>query len=443
MIYIPIEIVNNRQLIIEGDILIAMSSGSANLVGKAAQASSEVRATFGAFCGVVRPLSQKLSSYLGFFTTTPMYRQQTQASGKGIGINNLNKRALDNLFVPIPPQQEQHRIVQKVHELMALCDRLEQQTSDQIAAHDTLVDTLLGTLRQSQNATELAENWTRLAAHFDTLFTTEQSIDKLKQTILQLAVMGRLVEQSDQDESVECLLKRIDEEVSSLVSLGKIKKPKATHPVEESEKLFDVPNSWQWVRLGRLSLHSEAGWSPKCQDNPRENGKWAVLKVSAVTWGQFRPNENKQLPGSLSPRKELEVKPYDFLISRANTSELVARSVVVPEGSPEKLMMSDKIIRFVFSKLVDPLYLSMFNNSQFAREYYLSVAGGTSSSMKNVSRAQIQSLAVPLPPQAEQLRIVQKVDRLMALCDELKASLNRASTTRCQLAESIVDAALQ
>lgn len=419
-----------------GDVLIAMYGAT---IGKAS--ILKVEATTNQAVCACSPWQGIANKYL--LLLLKAYRSRFIAMGAGGAQPNISREKIISTVIGLPPEKEQVRIVQKVDELMALCDRLEQQTSDHIAAHDTLVDTLLGTLTQSQNATELAENWTRLAAHFDILFTTEQSIDKLKQTVLQLAVMGRLVEQSDQDESAECLLERIDEEVSSLVSLGKIKKPKATHPVEEPEKLFDVPNSWQWVRLGRLSLHSEAGWSPKCQDNPRENGKWAVLKVSAVTWGQFRPNENKQLPGSLSPRKELEVKPYDFLISRANTSELVARSVVVPEGAPEKLMMSDKIIRFVFSKLVDPLYLSMFNNSQFAREYYLSVAGGTSSSMKNVSRAQIQSLAVPLPPQAEQLRIVQKVDRLMVLCDKLKANLNRASTTRCQLAETIVGSALQ
>lgn len=364
-------------------------------------------------------------------------------TGTGTTVSGITQDKLLNYVIGLPPLEEQHRIVQKVDELMALCDRLEQQTSDQIAAHDTLVDTLLGTLTQSVDATELAENWTRLAAHFDTLFTTEQSIEKLKQTIFQLAVMGRLEEQNKQDEAAEFLLKRIDQEVSSLVSQGKIKKPKTIPPVQESEKLYKIPHSWQWVRLGRLSLHSEAGWSPKCQDTPREHDKWAVLKVSAVTWGQFRPNENKQLPGNLSPRPELEIKPYDFLISRANTSELVARSVVVPEGAPEKLMMSDKIIRFVFTKQVHPLYLNLFNNSLFAREYYLSVAGGTSSSMKNVSRAQIQSLAIPLPPQAEQLRIIQKVDQMITLCDKLKRNLNRARTTRCQLAESIVETALQ
>ena len=345
--------------------------------------------------------------------------------------------------LPFPPLAEQNRIVEKVDELMALCDRLEQQVGDQLEAHEVLVNTLLDALTRSADAGEVGENWARIAEHFDTLFTTEASIDKLKQAILQLAVMGRLVEQDPNDEPASMLLERIADEKARLVKEGKIKKPKYVPRMADADKSFDIPDAWQWVRLESLALHSEAGWSPKCHDAPRENQSWAVLKVSAVTWGEFRPEENKELPTNLTARPEYEVKPSDFLISRANTSELVARSVVVPDGSPTKLMMSDKIIRFVFSKQVEPLYLNLFNNSPFARSYYLSVAGGTSSSMKNVSRAQIQALAVPLPPREEQMRIVQKVDELMVLCDQLKARLAEAGETRTQLAEAVVEQAVQ
>jgi hypothetical protein len=107
---------------------------------------------------------------------------------------------------PLPPLAEQHRIVAKVDELMALCDRLEAEQADAGAAHARLVATLLGTLTQSADAAELAANWQRLAEHFDTLFTTESSLDALKQTILQLAVMGKLVPQDPNDEPASELL---------------------------------------------------------------------------------------------------------------------------------------------------------------------------------------------------------------------------------------------
>lgn len=115
---------------------------------------------------------------------------------------------------------------------MALCDQLEQQSYQSIDAHNQLVDTLLQTLVDSANADELASNWQRLSEHFDTLFTTEYSIDALKQTILQLAVMGKLVKQDPTDEPASELLKRIAKEKEALVKAGKVKKQK---PLPQSQ----------------------------------------------------------------------------------------------------------------------------------------------------------------------------------------------------------------
>src|SRR5690606_6084577 len=267
-------------------------------------------------------------------------------------------------------------------------------------------------------------------------------INKLRELILELAVRGKLVPQNPDDEPASELLKRIEAEKARLVKEGKIKKQKPLPPVSDDEKPFELPQGWEWVRLDNLALNSEAGWSPQCLDTVREPDNWGVLKVSSVTWAVYNPNENKALPAHLDARPEYEVQDGDFLISRANTSELVARSVVVPNDSPKKLMMSDKIIRFKFSSLVNVDYLNKLNNCVLSRTYYLEVAGGTSSSMKNVSRAQTQNLRVPLPPLAEQHRIVAKVDELMALCDQLKERLQHASDTQLNLTDAIVEQAL-
>ncbi len=95
----------------------------------------------------------------------------------------MSSKALASIVVPLPRLAEQHRIVAKVDELMALCDQLEQQQGRGIEAHQTLVETLLGTLTRVESAQEFAAAWNRIAEHFDTLFTTEHSIDQLKQTI--------------------------------------------------------------------------------------------------------------------------------------------------------------------------------------------------------------------------------------------------------------------
>ena len=113
------------------------------------------------------------------------------------------------LTVPLPPLAEQHRIVAKVDELMTLCDRLEQQQTDSKETHQVLVETLLAALTQTADQADFTEAWQRIAGHFDTLFTTESSIDQLKQTVLQLAVMGKLVPQDPNDEPASALLARI------------------------------------------------------------------------------------------------------------------------------------------------------------------------------------------------------------------------------------------
>ncbi|HCT2509194.1 TPA: restriction endonuclease subunit S, partial [Aeromonas dhakensis] len=155
--------------------------------------------------------------------------------------------------LPIPPLAEQKRIVAKVDELMALCDQLELRSESQLVAHQTLVEALLATLTDSSDTEELAQNWARLNTHFDTLFTTEASIDALKQTILQLAVMGKLVQQDPCDEPATALLERIAAEKARLVKEGKIKKPKALPEIGKEDKPFELPAGWEWSMLAEIA----------------------------------------------------------------------------------------------------------------------------------------------------------------------------------------------
>ncbi|PHR11553.1 MAG: restriction endonuclease subunit S [Sphingopyxis sp.] len=267
-------------------------------------------------------------------------------------------------------------------------------------------------------------------------------IKKLRELILELAVRGKLVPQDTDDEPACELLSRIAEEKARLVAEGKIKKQKALAEIGEDETPFELPTNWTWNRLGNLVTESGAGWSPSCEPRPREANEWGVLKVSAVSWGIYQPEENKALPASLTARPEHEVAEGDFLVSRANTAELVARSVVV-ETTPTHLMLSDKIVRLKLTSLCERRYVNLANSAPLARDYYSRVAGGTSSSMKNVSREQILHLPFALPPLAEQHRIVAKVDELMALCDRLEAQQADAESAHAQLVQALLDSLTQ
>lgn len=428
----------------------------ANELGRLAPAGSVLMVCIGTIgkCQVVnRPctFNQQINSVTPFIENSEFiflclssayFQSLAWSKSSSTTIAILNKGKWESLLLPLPPLEEQLKLIKTVKKLTSLCDQLEQHSLTSLDAHQQLVETLLTTLTDSQNADELAENWSRISAHFDTLFTTEASIDTLKQTILQLAVMGKLVPQDPSDEPASELLKRIAQEKAQLVKDGKMKKQKPLPPISDEEKPFELPDGWEWCRLGELALKSEAGWSPQCENTPRSGEQWGVLKISAVTWGEYQPEENKALPAHLSPREEFEVKENDFLISRANTAELVARSVVVPEKTPGNLMLSDKIIRFEFSSLVSAHYISLVNNSIFSREYYKEVAGGTSSSMKNVSRNQVSELLIGLPGYNEQLKIVENIAKYIQICEALTSKIKSAQQTQLHLADALTDAAI-
>lgn len=355
--------------------------------------------------------------------------------------NTLNQDSIAQILVPLPLLEEQKRIVAKVDELMQLCDRLEDKQSLSSDAHDQLVDTLLSVLINSFDVDEFQQNWQRISENFDLLFTTEYSIDQLKQTILQLAVMGKLVKQDTKDEPASELLKQIAEEKAKLVQEGKVKKTKPLPEITEEEKPFESPDGWELTRLDTLVLESGAGWSPSCDPYPRVGDNWGVLKVSAVSWGSFDPLQNKSLPHELEPRVDIEVQNGDFLISRANTAELVAKSVIA-YNPPKHLMLSDKIVRLKLTKFCSKEYINLCNKTEFTRSYYANVSGGTSDSMRNVSRQQILNLIIPLPPLNEQIRVVEKINQLFSIIEKLQTLQGKLQKTKLHLADSLVNEVL-
>ena len=357
--------------------------------------------------------------------------------GLGKGVKpGLSRSDAYVLSVSVPPLAEQRRIVAKVDELMALCDRLQAARAGREAVRDRLTAATLARLTAPETDAETFPTHARFALQtLPTLTTREGQIKTLRQTILNLAVRGKLVEQDPTDEPAAELLKRIAKEHQNSGKPGS-----ALTSVDD--ELFALPAGWAWTPFGNLVLSSDAGWSPKTLDHPRQEGEWGVLKVSAVSWDHFDASANKQVTPGTEPRLQAQVHQGDFLISRANTAELIARAVLVRE-KPDRLMMSDKIVRLRLTELTSPEYLWAVNNyADFAREHYFSRATGVSPSMKNVSRDVILNLPIPLPPLAEQHRIVAKVDALMALCDQLEASLTTATTTRSRLLEALLHEAL-
>ena len=438
LVFVPETLISEDQYIRSGDIVIAMSSGSAHLVGKAAQAASDLDVGFGAFCGLIRAHSEELCRYFGFFFQTPLYRNRVAGHGKGIGINNLQKGALLALECPVPPLAEQHRIVAKVDELMALCDKLDAQQTTQSAAHERLVATLLDTLTQSADVAAFADNWSRIAEHFDLLFDTPESIDKLKQTILQLAVQGKLVLQAPQEEAASEILKRIEMERTMLINEGKIKNEKPSQPISDDEVPFSLPKQWEWVRLNNLLPVFQNGASSRGDSG---GVPVAVLRLADIKNGFVSLEDLRRLPIAQQDIEKYKLSDGDLLIIRVNGSvDLVGR--FIPIVKAPSAIYCDHFIRMRISpKFIHLKFLSLVASSRFCRDQI----GGlfvTTAGQKTVNQGHIGSLLIPLPSTAEQHRIVAKVDELMAVCDAIAARLSAARELAAKLASTVAEANL-
>ena len=339
----------------------------------------------------------------------------------------MAKAKMEELIVPVPPLEEQHRIVQKVDELMALCDRLEQQTSDQLEAHETLVDTLLGTLTQSESATELADNWARLAAHFDTLFTTEQSIDKLQQTVIELSVRGFLVSTNDDGgEPAEILLNRLRNEKQRLIAIKKAKDNGKIHQKAPKEPPYDIPSSWTWVRFRELI------WCYRGHNPPKSEFKTEPQPgyVRFIQITDFKTDANKVFVPQTSRNKmvhkgEIIMAAYRHIgkLSRNMEGAFNVALCKILEFEPMERDFVELLIR------TDLVTGELLRASERGH-------------IPSMHSDHLLSLLVPLPPLVQQRKIVKRVAELATLCDRLKERLNQASETRCQLAKTIVEQGL-
>ncbi|NPE51785.1 restriction endonuclease subunit S [Dickeya dadantii] len=385
---------------------------------------------------IIRLIEKEIISFLHLAIISPVIQKLIWGRQVGMAIEGLSKKTLELFEIPVPPLLEQLRIVHKARDLMSLCDHLEQQSLTSLDAHQQLVETLLATLVDSQHAEELAENWARISQHFDTLFTTEASIDALKQTILQLAVMGKLVPQDPNDEPASELLKRIEQEKAQLVKEGKIKKQKPLPPVNDEEKPFELPQGWEWCRIIEIAQVG-TGATPS-RDNP---DYWQYPEYNWVTSGEtsspFIFNTAEKI--SVKAVKETNVciySPGTIIIAmygqgktRGQVSELCISAGTNQACAAIQLFDKNEYHR---------RYIKLFFEKSY--EDLRSLAAG--GAQPNLNLAKVSSTLIPIPPFNEQIKITTKVEELFKVCDSLQSRLQSAQQTQLHLADALTDAAL-
>lgn len=342
----------------------------------------------------------------------------------GMTATGIKASRLKEIPVPIPPLAEQHRIVAKVDELMALCDRLEAQQADAQSAHTQLVQALLGSLTQATGAADFTANWQRLAEHFHTLFTTEPSIDALKQSLLQLAVMGKLVPQDPNDEPVSTILPNSDttKEASLFTNQDKESRP------------FHIPPQWRWEMLYRLLERGRdiSYGIIKLGIEPKQDGI-PTLRCSDVKPGYIDLHAVRKVS------QEIE---RDYKRTRLTGGEVVINirgtlgGVALVNAELAGYNVAREVAVIPVSKTLSGRYMATAMQSNYFWSSITAELRGIA--YKGLNLSSLRLFPIPIPPIQEQHRIVAKIDQLTAICDQLKSKLNLASKLNEKLTDHLV-----
>lgn len=349
----------------------------------------------------------------------------------GVGLKHVTKGTLNNGILAIPPAQEQSRIVAKVDELMALCDQLEQQQETSITAHQTLVETLLSALTNASEKGQFDQAWARIAENFDTLFTTEHSIDQLKQTILQLAVMGKLVSQDPDDEPASVLLEKIAAEKEEMVRDGRIKRQKALPEIKEDEKPFELPDGWVFQRLGWLGF-DVGGGTPSKSDPALWNGE--------IPWVTPKDMKMDYISNSIDRITEKAVSKSSAKLIPAGSVLAVVRGMILAHSFPVALTkkavtVNQDMKAIVFSHISPEFMLQLMKSLKPA---VLSLVDRSTHGTCKLSSDKLWNVVVAIPPASEQKRITDKLAQLFGICDSISSEARKLQELRMQIAAGVI-----
>ena len=407
-----------------GDVLIAMYGAT---IGKLA-ILAEAAVTNQAVCGCT-PFEGVFNKYLFLFLLSQ--RENFYAASEGGAQPNISKVKIVRRPFPLPPLAEQHRIVAKVDELMALCDRLETARTERETTRDRLTMASLTRLDTPDPDPAVFQNHAAFALdNLIPLTTRPDQVKALRQTILNLAVRGKLVEQDPNDEPASELLKRI---AADKAVERKVTKP--TTNLTKSITEYDMPPGW--VTTGLQSVCASITDGDHLPPPKTESG------IPFLVIGNVR-SQNIEFAGSrfVSPEYYEALDP----IRRPRSGDLLYTlvgsygiPVVVRDAQPFCVQRHIGILRP--SKLIDVEFLACAMESSLLFEQATACATGIA--QKTIPLSGLRRLLIPLPPFAEQHRIVDKADELMALCDRLEASLAAGDDTRCRLLDAMLHETLE
>ena len=333
-----------------------------------------------------------LPNYLIHYSNAPVYRDSVKEMKVGSTQVHLRNGVFLGIGIPLPPLEEQKRIV-----------------------------------------AEIEKQFSRLDKAVANLKRVKANLKRYKDAVLKAAVEGKLTEgwrkQHPDAEPADKLLERIlAERRDKGQGRGRYKEPAAP----DTTDLPELPEGWVWVALDSLIAGIEAGKSFKCDERTPGSGEVGVVKVSAVSWGEYDEYESKTCLDPNLVKPELFVKTGDFLFSRANTIELVG-ACVISKNVTKQVMLSDKILRWKLVCGFDRWVLHYLRSS-FGRSEIERLATGNQESMRNIGQDRIRSIRIPLPSISEREAVLADVEHNLTIVAgseaQIEANLHRADRLR-------------
>lgn len=262
---------------------------------------------------------------------------------------------------------------------------------------------------------------------------------QLQQAFLREAMQGKLIRQDKKDGNANELLNKIKTEKAKLIAEKKLKKEKELAAIKEDEIPFDIPNNWVWCRLGEIAANIEYGTSQKAEMSSEHI---PVLRMNNIQDGKIDYVKLKYVQSSIEDLPKLYLKEGDLLFNRTNSYELVGKSGVY-HGADDVMTFASYLIRVQFSKNISTDFVNHYINSSFCRKTQLEPEIIQQNGQANFNGTKLKNIICPLPPLAEQKRIVKKLEEVMSLCEELKTTITDNQNYTNQLLQVALKDALQ
>lgn len=374
--------------------------------------------------------------YIKTVCQSPFFQRNVLDKSSGSATPIINKGKWEAIPIPLPPLEEQKEIVNVVETLFKEVEQLEQLTVERISLKEDFVTSALNQL----TANNANQEWTFLQEHFKNFFNETTNIKKLRETVLQLAVQGKLTSEwrTSHPELVSGshhasqLLKRIQDEKAQLIKDKKIKKEKALPKITKDEIPYELPEGWVWCRIRELGVSFQNGMSKR----GGEGDPTVVLRLADITNKAIDLSNTRLISMTQIEKERYNLLEGDILITRVNGSaDIVGNFNPVPKL--ENVSYCDHFIRLRFhvDHVTSNDYISIIANSSLIRkrikDMFVSTAG-----QKTVNQGHISSLLFSLPPLEEQKAIVEKVNALMGLCDSLEQEVQQSQKHSEQLMQS-------